>query len=101
MKKLYFLFLLAFLPLLANADRVEIDGIYYNLNAENHTAEVTIKPGGYMEASAFSNYSGDMVIPETVTYEEVTYNVTSIGVRAISGCDVKSVRCVSVFPSQT
>ena len=55
MKKLFTLFLLAFLPLLANADRVEIDGIYYNLNAENHTAEVTIKPGGSMEASFCSS----------------------------------------------
>ena len=32
----------------------------------------------------FSNYSGDIVVPETVTYEEVTYNVTSIGLRAFS-----------------
>ena len=44
MKKVYLLFLLALLPLLANADPVEINGIYYNLVSKVKTAEVTSNP---------------------------------------------------------
>jgi len=61
---------LTFLPLLANAEAVEIDGVYYNLIAKAQIAEVTYNPNGYR---------GDLVIPETVTYEDVIYTVTSIG----------------------
>ena len=77
MKKSYFLFLLTLLPLLASADAIQINGIYYNLNAEGQTAEVTRNP---------NRYSGDIIIPESVTYEEVTYSVTSIGEFAFDGC---------------
>ena len=77
MKKFYFLFLMMLLPLAASADAVQIGAIYYNLNAENQTAEVTNNP---------NKYSGDIVIPESVTYEEVTYSVTSIGYAAFQDC---------------
>ena len=78
MKKIYLLFLLAFLPLLANADAVQIDGIYYNLNAENQVAQVTRNP---------NKYSGEITIPKSVTYEEVTYSVISIGESAFNYCN--------------
>ena len=77
MKKIYLLFLLTSLPLLASADAVEIDGIYYNLFPESESAEVTENP---------NKYSGDVVIPEAVTYKGVNYSVTSIGEDAFSGC---------------
>ena len=80
MKKLYILFLLMLLPMLASAaDKVEIDGIYYNLNSsgDTKTAEVTQNP---------NRYSGDIVIPETITYNDVTYSVTSIGNSAFLSC---------------
>ena len=77
MKKFYFLFLMMLLPLAVSADAVQIEGIYYNLNAENKTAEVT---------SSRSKYSGDIAIPKSVTYEDVTYSVTSIGQSAFSAC---------------
>ena len=72
MKKLYILFLLMLLPMLASAaDKVEIDGIYYELSTgETKTATVI---------SGTNKYSGEVVIPETVTYNEETYSVTSIG----------------------
>ena len=60
---------------MANAETVEIDGIYYNLSSESKTAEVTKNP---------NYYSGDIVIPESVKYEGTTYYVTSIGVGAFS-----------------
>ena len=77
MKKFYLLFLLTLLPLAASADRVLINGIYYNLNSSDQTAEVTqqdLISGGY--------YSGEVIIPETVTHENVIYNVTSVGMWA-------------------
>ena len=70
MKKLFLLFILAFLPLLASADAVKIDGIYYDLNTETKEAKVTKNP---------NYYSGEVSIPDKVTYESVDYNVTSIG----------------------
>ena len=77
MNKIYLLFLLAFLPMFAHG-QVEIDGIYYNLNTgSNNWAAVTSNPNGY---------SGDIVIPKSVTYEEITYSVTSIGKYAFWNC---------------
>ena len=77
MKKSLFTILLALLPILASADAVEINGIYYNLVKKAKTAEVTGNP---------NEYSGKIVIPKTVTYEGVKYSVTSIGTNAFSYC---------------
>ena len=73
MKKQLLLFILMLLPLLANAEAVEIDGIYYNLVSKAKLAEVTWNP---------NKYTGSVIIPATVTYEDIDYNVTSIGERA-------------------
>ena len=83
MKKLFTLFLLAFLPLMASADPVEIDGICYSLSTvvNSQTSVVT------HEATVTSNgYTGEIVIPESVVYEDVTYTVTSIGSSAFFRC---------------
>ena len=71
------LLILAFLPMLASADAVEIDGIYYNLETKTNQAEVTLNP---------NQYKGDVVIPESVTYKGAVYSVTSIGDIAFAGC---------------
>ena len=52
MKQQLLLFLFAFLPLIANADPVEIDGIYYNLIAKGLVAEVTNSPNGYYSGNS-------------------------------------------------
>ncbi len=71
------------LPMLVYADAIEIDGIYYTLNNEGNVAEVTFNP---------SKYSGNIVIPNEVTYEDVKYSVTSIRNQAFYGCkDIISV----------
>ena len=60
------------------AHDAEIDGIYYNLDANTKEATVTLK-GWYG-----NSYSGDVVIPSSVTYSDVTYSVTGIGNAAFS-----------------
>ena len=68
----------------ASAEDFSVDGIYYNIiDSEKLTVEVTYR-GSY--SSADSEYSGDVVIPETVTYESRTYAVTSIGEEAFCYC---------------
>ena len=81
MKKIFILYLLMFLPLLASADPVEIDGIYYNLVTKAKIAEVTKNPNFYSDF-----YSGEITIPKTVTYGGNEYSVTSIGTEAFTFC---------------
>ena len=78
MKKVLFIIALVLVPMLASA-AVEVDGIYYNLDSEAKTAEVTKGPSGYW---------GDIVIPESIPYNNDVYNVTSIGNSAFSGCSI-------------
>ena len=59
MKKQLLLFVMTLLPMVAMADAVEINGIYYNLIDKAGVAEVTSNP---------SKYKGNMVIPEIVNY---------------------------------
>ena len=77
MKKFFLLLTLLCLSLSARAHDAEVDGIFYNLDAANKTATVTFK--GYFSATYNNEYSGDVVIPETVTYNGITYSVTSLG----------------------
>ena len=78
MKKQLLLYVMMMLPMVASADAVEIDGIYYSLNSEENTAKVTKNTSGY--------YTGSVVIPDKVTYEITEYDVTSIGSSAFDGC---------------
>ena len=57
-----------------------VDGIYYNITSSaDKTVEVTSNWSS-------SYYSGTIVIPNEVTYNSITYNVTSIGNKTFSGC---------------
>ena len=90
MKKLNITFLLTMLMsmvgLNASAHNIEMknaDGktIYYNYINNNTELAVT-----YQGSSSYSNeYTGNVVIPESVTYNEKTYSVTSIGNYAFIG----------------
>ena len=77
MKKQLLLILMTLLPMVASADAVEINGIYYNLVSKIKEAEVARNP---------NNYTGSVVIPEKFTYENVEYSVTSIGTEAFYNC---------------
>ena len=72
MKKILLSFLLMFLPMLANSEIVEIDGIRYKLSPQTKEATV-ISPLDEDE------YTGNLVIPASVTYNDIKYSVTSIG----------------------
>ena len=77
------LILSVFFSISASAYDVMVDGIYYNIVTKVKTAEVT-KDDNF--------YSGDVTIPETITVDNVVYNVTSIGREAFVGCyDLTSI----------
>ena len=68
------LILSVFFSFSASADVVEVDGICYDISGT--TATVTW--GG--------DYSGMIVIPESITFENSIYSVTSIGESAFWKC---------------
>ena len=80
MKKTIIITFLMLLPMLASADNVEINGIWYNLNAKTRTAEVIQNPSNSTTVYN-SKYVG---IPSEVNYNEVSYQVTSIGENAFT-----------------
>ncbi len=79
MRKFYFKQMLTTLLLLCSsavsAASFIVDGIAYN---KKSSTEVEVTSGG--------TYTGDIVIPNTVTYNDVSYNVTSIGSDAFYRC---------------
>lgn len=70
------LILSVFFSISASAYRIEVDGIYYDI-AENN-ATVTYGYNYY--------YSGNIVIPESITFKNSIYSVTSIGKGAFNRC---------------
>ena len=87
MKKLLTFFSLALLSIAATAQTTAtVDGIKYTLDGS--TATVTYpndsEPGT-------SEYTGDIVIPATITVDEVTYNVTAIGAKAFRKASITSI----------
>ena len=83
MKKSILLLFAALLPLVASAEKVEINGICYNLVSKVKQAEVTFKGDNYWD---YDEYSGSITLPATVTYEGEAYSVTSIGGGAFERC---------------
>ena len=90
MKQTILSILLMLLPMVASADVVEIDGIWYNLVTKGNVAEVTGNPSmGYFEGS----YEGEITIPNKIKSEGVDYSVTKIGDNAFQ----YSKRLISVI----
>ena len=79
MKREIILMLMLMVSVLGYA-KVEIDGIFYNLNSETKEAEVTSgNPSSY---NSYTAYKGEVVIPSTVVNDGIEYKVTSIGEKA-------------------
>lgn len=68
---------------MVRAINVEIDGIMYSINVKTGLTEVV--------ANLYHQYNGDIVIPETITYEGKEYTVTAIGESAFSQRDITSI----------
>ena len=67
----------------ANADGQTIYYVYNN-GSDGTTVSVSYRGSDF---DSYSNeYSGDIVIPKSVTYNAKTYSVTSIGESAFEGC---------------
>ncbi|MBQ7946762.1 MAG: leucine-rich repeat domain-containing protein [Bacteroidaceae bacterium] len=70
---------------MASAHHFEVDGIYYNIiSSSDLTVEVTYR--GSYSGTYDDEYSGAVVIPQTVTYNSKTYSVTSIGWSTFYNC---------------
>lgn len=72
-------FLLAFMPIKMDAKTVEVNGITYELIQENHSAILI---------DGTSITSGEVIIPESVTYEGEDYSVDNIRLNAFYGCEI-------------
>ena len=62
----------------------KVGGIYYDLNNDDKTASVTYM--GFYSSDNKDAYVGNIVIPESTTYNGTIYSVTSIGGYAFDGC---------------
>lgn len=78
MKKCFLLALCVFVSTFAKAYDFSVDGLYYS---------VIDQSGPFVSVvSGDVKYSGDLTIPNTVTFEGTTYTVTEMGSNAFEGC---------------
>jgi len=73
----------------------EVDGIYYEITSSSSnppTVRVSCK-GGYYKTYD-NEYTGNVTIPETVTYNGKIYSVTSIGEAAFRDCSSLTSICI-------
>ena len=75
----------------ASAHDFEVDGIYYNITSETDlTVEVIFQGSSWSQD--LHEYTGKVVLPESLVYNGNIYSVTSIGNFAFMGCsNLKSV----------
>ena len=90
-KKLTFLFavLLSMVSIKSFAHDIAVENsdgktIYYIYT--NNNTELAVSYRGDNSSSYSNEYSGDVAIPESVTYNGIIYSVTSIGERAFRSC---------------
>ncbi len=83
MKKLTLLLGAMFIGATSLLAQTLIDGIYYELNDDTRTASVA--------ESLMMDYAGDIIIPTSVKYDDMTYTVTEIDQYAFAYCKIKSI----------
>ena len=82
MRKLFSLFVALLATTSLWAEDFSVDGIYYNY-LEDNNVEVTYRGNDY---DSYDEYYGAVIIPSTVTYNDITYSVTNIGDVAFGEC---------------
>ena len=93
MKKLILLAVLAVAAVTASAYDIIVDGIAYNFNGD----ELTVT--NIYDGLNYEHYDGDIVIPDSVTYEDTRYAVTAIGAYAFSQSGVLGVEIPNTITS--
>ena len=87
MKKLLFSVLFISIALFANAYDFKVDRLCYNYNEDGTSVTVTYeRTDSYGDGHGYTNLSGALNIPSSVTYNGTTYSVTSIGYYTFSDC---------------
>ena len=90
MKQLYLkclsLGILSLVCITASAYDCKVDGIYYNLNRTVKTASVTFYNSSDTYYANRNAYRGAVTIPSSITYNGITYDVTSIESHAFDEC---------------
>ncbi len=64
---------------------MKVGGMYYLLNETNHTATLTYRGTSYSDYSG--EYSGNITIPKTITFDGKEYQVTGINSSTFNGCN--------------
>ena len=97
MKKII-VFCVAFLATMSLwASETSVNAIWYDFDSYTKTASVTYK--GSYSSEDFNEYTGEVVIPSTVTYGGEEYSVTSIGENAFAYC--RSLTSITIPESVT
>ena len=81
MKKIVLLIIACLCTINSNGEVVNVDGINYEINLIEKTAKVSKSP----------LFSGELVIPSSIIYNNVNYKVTGIGMSAFDCTNVQSV----------
>jgi hypothetical protein len=79
MKKLIFTSLALFMMLSTWAYDFKVDSLYYNITSSTLNTVAVINNNGDGSSLYNGGYTGDIIIPSSVTYNGTTYSVTSIG----------------------
>lgn len=66
------------------ASDTQVNGIYYDFDKTTQTATVTYRGDSF--DSYDNEYSGAVIIPSSVSYDGITYSVTTIGNEAFYKC---------------
>ena len=89
-RRLFTVIIMMVASVLCTEAQTLIDGLYYNLDSNTKTASVAKN----------KTASGDIVIPEKVSYGNVEYTVTSLGYQCFFNCrELKSIRIPNTVTS--